>query len=272
MLLFATAVITYVPIGYVIYRLSENVTLSCYLFIALNIFTSYLNVMRQGMCIALVMLAFLCLVKRKDIGFVLCILASSLFHVYSLITLVLLPLSELGFRARHLLIYAIAAIVVIFAFNDIVMNAARFVLGRDEVYRSMYMSSNYFGALIQLAFIAFIALFVVNYLEIGKKKGLPAKGSVAVYQHAVMLWLLFQLTGMQAEIFGRLGYYFEIFTILSIPCALKFAESKERNLLSVMICSIVLAYFLVVGFTRPEWQGVIPYAIDFSNIEALLGV
>lgn len=272
MLLIATAIITYAPIGYVIYRLSESASLSCYLFITLNIFTSYLNVMRQGMCIALVAVAFLCLVKRKDIVFVLCILASSLFHAYSLVALVLLPLSKLGFRTRHLLVYAIAAILVILAFNDVVMNVARFVLGRDEVYRSAYMSSNYFGALIQLVFIAVIALLVVNYLEIGKKRGLPAEGSVAVYQHAMMLWLLFQLAGMQAEIFGRLGYYFEIFAILSIPCALKVAEPKERNLLSVMICSIALAYFLVVGFTRPEWQGVIPYAIDFSNIEALFGV
>lgn len=271
-LLFVTAVITYVPIGYVIYRLSEDVILSCYLFITLNIFTSYLNVMRQGMCIALVVLSLLCLAKRKNMGFVVCILASSLFHAYSLISLVLLPLSRIGFKVRHLLIYAIAAFIVIFAFNDVVMNAARLVLGRDEVYRGMYMSSNYFGALIQLAFIAVIALLVVNYLEIGKRGGLPAKGLVAAYQHAIMLWLLFQLAGMQAEIFGRLGYYFEISAILSIPYALKIAEPKERKLLLVIMCSIALAYFLVVGFARPEWQGVVPYVIDFSNIEALLGM
>lgn len=272
MLLIVTAVITYAPIGYVIYRLSENATLSCYLFITLNIFTSYLNVMRQGMCIALVAVAFLCLAKRKNIGFVVCILASSLFHAYSLVALVLLPLSRIGFKSRHLLLYAIAAIVVILAFNDVVMNAARFILGREEVYRSVHMSSNYFGALVQLAFIAVIALIVVNYLEIGKKRGLPATGKIAVYQHAVMLWLLFQLAGMQAEIFGRLGYYFEIFSILSIPCALKVVEPKERALATVVVCSISLAYFLVVGLIRPEWQGVIPYAIDYANIELLFGV
>lgn len=271
LLLFATAIITYVPIGYAIYRLSEDVSLSCYLFITMNIYMSYLNVMRQGLCIALVMLSFLLLIRRKNMGFIMCIIASSLFHAYSLVALILLPLSKLGFKTKHLFFYAVACAVVVFGF-DAVLAVSRWVLGREEVYRSAYMSSNYFGALIQLIFVAVIALLVVNYLEVAKKKGRQDGVMMAVYQHAVMLWLLCQLVGVQAEIFGRLGYYFEIFSILSIPYALKVPEMKERKVLLFTVCSMTLAYFLVVGITRPEWQGVIPYLADFANIKVALGV
>ena len=270
LLLIVASVITYAPIGYAIYRLSENATLSCYLFITMNIFTCYLNVMRQGLCIALVVVAFLFLAKQKNIGFVICILASSLFHAYSLVGLVLLPLSRIGFKPKYLIVYLAVALAVILSFNT-VLNLAQLVLGREEVYRSTHMSSNYFGALIQVLFIAVVALLVVNYLEIGKRRGVSDKRIAAIYQHAVMIWLLCQLAATQAEIFGRLGYYFEIFTILSIPYALKVPEKNEKNLLLIMMCVLTLAYFLVVGLTRPEWQGVIPYIADFANIKALLG-
>ena len=166
----------------------------------------------------------------------------------------------------YLALYAICLL----AFN-VVLALAQWVLGREDVYSSDFMASNYFGAVIQLAFVAVLAFFVVNYIEVLKRTNLDDRGMLSFYQHAMMLAVLFQVTGVQAEIFARLAYYFSIFAVISIPIALTAPKQKERTFSLVFLCSMSFAYFFAVGLLRPEWQGVIPYAVDFSNVLAILG-
>ena len=270
LLLVFTAIVMYVPIGYAIYKYSENPLLSCFLFITLNIYTAYMNVMRQGIAAALLVVAFVFLLKRSNVGFVACVVAASMFHVYALIALVILPLTKIGFRKGYVFVYLALYAICLLAFN-VVLALAQWVLGREDVYSSDFMASNYFGAVIQLAFVAVLAFFVVNYIEVLKRTNLDDRGMLSFYQHAMMLAVLFQVTGVQAEIFARLAYYFSIFAVISIPIALTAPKQKERTFSLVFLCSMSFAYFFAVGLLRPEWQGVIPYAVDFSNVLAILG-
>lgn len=270
LLIVVTSVLIYAPIGVMVRKHSANVVLSCFLFITLNLFTGYMNVMRQGLSVAFILLAGFAFMKGKRGMFALLILVASLFHVYALTAIVLWPLSRVGFGKRCLLGYALAFLVGIFGIN-LVVEFAQMLLRRQEVYDPTFMGSNYFGAVIQFAFAGIISLVAINYLHVLSKRTPDGKGeNLAFYQHCLMLWTFFMLLGIQVEVFSRLAYYFQIFAIFAIPLALTAPSAKERGIVQLVLCAVCFAYFVIIGVFRPEWQGVIPYVIDFENIIDIL--
>ena len=270
LLLVVTAVLIYAPIGAMVRRYSVNAVLSCFLFITLNLFTGYMNVMRQGLSVAFILLAGFALMKGKKGTFVLLILVASLFHVYALAAMVLWPLSRVGFGKRCLLGYALAFLVGVFGIN-LVIEFSQLLLRRQEIYDAAFMGSNYFGAVIQFAFAGVISLITINYLHV-LNKGAPVGGreGLAFYQHSLMLWTFFMLLGIQIEVFSRLAYYFQIFAIFAIPLALTAPSAKERDIVQLVLCTVCFAYFVIIGVYRPEWQGVIPYVIDICNFISMI--
>ena len=85
-LLFVIAIIINFSFARLIYKHSDNVVLSTFIYAAF-IFPRTLNIMRQYLAIALIIIALEMLIERKLMWFLLLIVVASLFHVSALIFL-----------------------------------------------------------------------------------------------------------------------------------------------------------------------------------------
>ena len=271
LLFFTTSVLIYVPVAYFIYRESDNPALSTFLFVALTIYTQYLCLMREGIAIALVLVATTFLTRGKKIPFILLIVLAMLFHRSAIACLALLFADRLGFKGKHIAVY-IALFAAMFVYASAFSDFVASLLSKDRLYREKFMGSNYYGALIRTLFYGLLVFLSVNYIEVGKRRGvIPDDARVRVIEHALMLWLLFSVLGMRIQIWGRVSCLFQPFVLIAIPLALKVPPPKERFLMTALICLAAIAYFVIVGVFRPEWQGAIPYEVGFAGLQMLLG-
>lgn len=262
LLLVVTSFFILYAVGNFIDEFSENVAISVFLFFALNIYSMYLNVMRQAVAIAFILFMYSSLVKRRWARVIIFALCAVSFHKTALIAIWLSMLLISRFRKGMYFIYLGVTLLAFISANNLTALAAD-LLEKDEFYNAAHAGSNYFGALIQFIFIGFIATIVVFYVEWQKKniEDLPLY-KANMFEHALMISVVFAALGVQIEVLSRFTQYFFIFSIVAVPFALKF----ERRIVSYLFCAIALVYFVVIAVSRPEWYGVIPYEADLGNV------
>lgn len=264
-------------VGHTVYRLSLDVTLSSFLFITLNQFFSYMNVMRQAIAIGFVLLGYCRLQKHKWVSAIVLFLIATQFHQSAWLVLLVSLLLFCPFTKFWFVFYLVTTVIMFFGSN-MVTSMIAILLGRKQFYDPSHSESNYFGALIQLIFVACIVLMCFYYMPIQSKNNLDrsyVSKTVGIYQHALMLWLMFMAMGVRVEVMSRLSYYFGALAIIIIPYALNKAHDRARLYVKYAFCGVCLAYFLIIGLTRPEWYGVIPYTTNLvavgNSIKAITG-
>ena len=264
LLIAVSSLIINVPIGIFIYRNSTKPGLSIFLYLGLTLYTQNMNIMRNAMAVAVVLLAFEALKERRNVLFFALIALATGFHQTAPFLLILWPLWRLGFNRKTLLVYCVLC-VGLFVFAIPASDLLATLLGRDRIYNESFTGSNYFGALFKVLLALFITGVIFNYMRVGQKRGVALTQVDRFYCHMLMLWIMFAALGMQIEIFARIGVYFNIFAVVGVARALRFVNNKgERAFVELLIGSVALCYFVIIGLYRPEWQGAIPYEVGSS--------
>ncbi|PAU70260.1 EpsG family [Bifidobacterium italicum] len=268
LLLMVTGAFVVFSIGYTVYALSMDVALSAFLFVAMTNYTLYLNAMRQAIAIGFIMLGYCCFIRRKWIPAVFLLFCATEFHQSAWLLPLCLVMTLLAFTWRTLIFYVIATLVCFVGSAQVSALITSF-LGKERLYDPTFMGANYFGALIRLLFTLTIVTLCFFYMPPQSRRShgqCDVSQVVRLYQHILMLWLLFTAIGVRVEILGRLSYYFGAMVILIIPQALSKVSSPEKTYVSVGFGGVCLAYFLIIGIARPEWHGAIPYHADFEAV------
>lgn len=268
LLIVVSSALCTMPVAYLIYECSENATMSFFLYVTMNMYFSSMNTMRQSMAIGVLAIGLVWLMRGKTWPFVVSALIASLFHQSAIFVLVLLLVRRFPFGKRELMFYFVAAVFV-FVFSGPIVNLVASLYGRETLYSIEFMGSNYYGALINAAVSLVCCCLCANYFSVSLKRGEEGVQD-AFLMHGLMLWLVFEVFGMQVEIVGRLGMYFTLFVILAIPAALNRVPDNERRIVKLVTCSCFFAYFVIIGIARPEWYGAIPYMADIPNIINIL--
>lgn len=263
-LIAASSAICLIPIFRLIYLKSEDIPFSIFLYIALNLYFSSMNTMRQAIALGVIALALPRLIDGKWLPYVVCVVVATFFHRSALFALLLLPLSKITFTRGTFVAY-LAVSAFTFTFSSKITEIAAVLMSREELYSAQFMGSNYFGALLQAAVTFVCCLLCANYFEYSKRIG-ESKSLDSLYMHAMMLWLLFSVFSMRVEIVGRVESYYSLFAVLAVPGAIKRAPKEERGVIKGAACIAFLTYFIVICIMRPEWSGAIPYSIDFERI------
>ena len=266
-LLMVTGAFTLFAVGYAVYRLSDDVALSSFIFVAMTTYGMYLNVMRQAVAIGFVLLGYVRYIKRKWISAISLFYISTLFHTSAWLVLVLLLLTLLPFNRTSLVMY-LCATTVMFIFSNQVTSVIAVILGKEQFYDPNHSGSNYYGALIQLIFVACIVFMCFLYMGVNAEENGPFKD--LFYRHMLMLWLMFVAMGVKVEVMNRLSYYFGAMAMIIIPYALRQVGGRERFWVRTLFCSICLIYFLVIEICRPEWHGVVPYVMNYEGVKKVI--
>lgn len=255
-----------------IYKNSSDVVMSVLLFITLNVFFNYMNIMRQAIAISIILCSYEYLKKNKYIKFSLATIIASLFHQSAIICLIFIFFEKLKYKYKYILILFFL-IIITFIFFGKFYNVIVFLFVKYSSYmRGTYGRENYFGSLIEA--LVSLAIFSLGFIcikkDIFKEKN---KSNILEYERRrinFLLWIMsayifFSVMTIKMNIFNRLVSYFLIFTIIWIPEAFKFIKNKkERNLYYYLVILLTLVYCNTILLFRPEWTGVIPYRLFFN--------
>ena len=243
-----------------IYLNSKNVSFSVYVYILLNYYFSYMNIMRQAIAIAIILLFFEYLKKDEKIKFIIGVILASFFHFSAIVCLSFVFLEKIKYKKSYKYII-IPVFLILFIFGRdlfilISKNSDRF----SGYIGSEFDVSNYFGALINFVVSILILFFGIYVKRYDKDDNNKNNKEWMLCFKLMICYAAFALLEMRVSIFNRITPYFSVFTLIWIPNnLLKIKVSRDRFFTSFSIFILLLLYCLIIIIYRPNWYGVYPY-------------
>ena len=254
-LLIACALICYIGIGVYVIKYSNNIVFSLVLVVCwcLSIFTNYL---RQNIAMIIVLFAYQGIKSKKYILPILLIALASTFHTSALIAYCLFLHKLLPYKWYYVVVIAI--ICAVLSLTGAWTELIRMILEEYEHYfGGRYENSGWLASSVYFIRNAFFYLLVYFVY----KNNLKA--------HSVELanfFLLFVIgsLGFMMNLFDRGSMYFLLIAITELPNAVSQLK-KEKSLITILICTALIGYFLAVLIFRPSWNYLYPYRFFWQS-------
>ena len=264
LLIIVSSLLIFPPVGRFIYKNSDDVVLSTYIFISLNIFSMNLNVMRQSIAVGIILLGIEYLKKDKNLTFTAFVLFASLFHKSALLCLIMLVFYRRNYTKITLLYTVIASVAGFMGTKYVFKFAVNIFEDYSGYIDSEFATSNYFGTAFNLSICVIILIFGLIYYRTDGiyllKKELNNQISYEFQAYSLSSCLFCLVVGMQMTILLRAKLYFTIFYISWLPNAIYTVVFKDmRVFYRLLFISFTMLYFIIVAIYRPEWYGVVPY-------------
>lgn len=241
--------------NYIFYRfIKENVEREDYwlaMFLYLFTFDMYVlqfSMLRQGLVIALFVWSYHFIKKKKYILPIILTLLSISFHKSSIIIVPFLFLGMVPLKNGRLIsITLLALFLVFFISRNFINDLLNSVIQLDllSTYQSDYMQEGGTGIGVR-AILSYIPFLVSIYYFWDKK-------TVNGPRYLVLLSMIGTLIAPFTTIvhmISRVGYYFDIFTIASVPIAYKHINNKIIRLFLLLILIIITIYVYFDRFTN----------------------
>ena len=283
-LLFAvTSLIILALIFEVVYKKSTNKILSIAIFFLGGYFFASLNIVRQYMAFALILLGYQFLMdenkKKAYIGFVICAILAFLMHSSSIICFIILIMTKKEIMNAK---WVIPLSVLILILNKNIMVILTPIIKNTRF--NVYLTGKYTAgelSLLQIAenLIMYLGMYFTCYFK--KKQGNKIDKQGITLLNIQGMALLLTVSGVIHALFIRMAAYFVAFQIISIPYFLsilqfnkitdmineKFKKNlKEKTLKVVVYSCIVLGFSTMFVYTNilSNDNEVLPYKTIFS--------
>ena len=259
LLLIVTSIFINVVIAKFIYKNSKNPYLSTILYLICNYYFQYMNIMRQALAIAFVLLGYNELKEKKYIKYILLTLIGCSFHFSAILSFLFIPLERIKL-SRKIIVFTLISIILAFAFgNDFFAFLATISPRLYGYLGSEYDVTNYFGALILMLVQLVILLTGVILIKKNKDTNILYEGNLI---GIIAIATIFSTLTIKVSIFNRFTPYFSIFNIIWLSNIIYIEKnSKKRLLLIVLVVTLFTCYWLIIMILRPEWYGVVPYEL-----------
>lgn len=260
-LLISTAFFINFSVLHFIRKNSNNIFASVLIYIFLNFYFSYMNIMRQAIAISIILWGYEFLKDKKYLKYTICCIIASLFHESALLALLLIVIKKIKFNKKTILV-TIALIVLSLLYGNQFFNIISNYSPRLLYYvDSKFSVSNYFGAVLDA--MVYIVLYIIGIIIISKnnKQHFTNKdSSINFLIGAIGLACIFHTLTIKVIIFNRFSPYFTIFIVIWITnCLSMIKNNKSRLLLYIIIFFFLILYWLIIMIYRPDWYGVVPY-------------
>lgn len=225
---------------------SEDVMLSCIIYICLGSMTFSMNGMRQALAMSICLLAYGFAVNKKFVPFLLIVLFAMTFHISAFIFLLVYPLSN--FSKLHFVPLLIAGGLFI-AFSSKLAVLYDSLTGKDYALGESMEGGGFVTVAIYLLVVVLVMLFYKNFeIESSKIEPLFALCFVGL--------VIYSTRYFSTQIFERMSYYYYYFVILMIPKLSHIFEEKDRPLYSMIVCvlTIGLLYYRISSSGLTDYQ------------------
>lgn len=261
-LIIVTSIFINISVLRFIYKNSDNVLLSTILYVIMNFYFSYMNIMRQAIAVSIILWAYEYLKKRRYIPFIILVILATMFHFSAILAIIFIVLKELKFNKKFIYIMLILSLLSFCFGRQFFIFLCKLSPRLNDYLAGEFSGSNYFGALIEA--IIYIIIFFVGIFIIKKEDEeifMDKSNKENLLIGIVGLTCILLVLVMKVSIFNRFSPYFSIFTIIWIPNILsKIKRRENRMLMTITILLLLITYFIVIMLFRPEWYGTVPYS------------
>lgn len=272
-LIIFTSIFIYYIYGRFILKNSNNVFFSTSLFILLNLYFMSMNIIRQQIAVAIILVGYEFLKKNRYISFIIFVFIASLFHQSALICLVYIAFYNRKFTIKSIVIGIMILAISLFFYKDFInifTNLQNFLgLNVNKDY-NMYITSQKYGVgIINLNSISSIVLssaiflFCLYYMKIVKFEGkteIEEKNN-NFYLYMTLIYTIISINSMNMVIIGRLQYYFFPFVLIILPKAFKYITNKFNKKIfeGLLFIPIIAKFIYIFFFLAGTLYGVMPY-------------
>lgn len=235
------AVITVAPIASVYGKDREHGFLKCVLFMNMTVFIMLFSGLRQSVALAMGMVAYEYVVRKKPLRFLLFALIAFGFHHSAFIILLYYPLCHFTFKRRHLW-FVIPAVLAVFIFNKPIFTFAAQAMNSvfGEKYDGETTETGAYAMLILFAIFTVFA-YVLPDEKLMDKETLGQR-------NLLLMALVLQCFAPVHVLAMRLNYYFIIFIPVLIPKILKYHKRSLKKLTiasQVVMIGFFVLYYLI---------------------------
>lgn len=259
MLLIVVAVMTYLVVGYMIYRYSPAPWMSFLIWNCMAFCIFSFSAIKQSLAMAFVMLSFIGIAEKRPVFYTVTMILAGLIHVPSLIFLPAYWLSQRRVNYRTILFYVLLGALLYVFKNQFVDFIRSFYYEEDELF--VFFGGIGSRFIMILGFTLFAVLF----------KGFPNRDLEKLFHLMAIATMLQMLSGFD-NIFTRLTDYYFQFSVLFVPMTFFRSDQKlqhsrlqrafpfnERSLkaMSVLVCLFMLWFYWTYNLNIT-----IEYAVD----------
>ncbi len=253
----------YYSIGRFIIRYSTMPALSVLLFLTYGFFSFSMTAIRQSIAIGILLFSFDYIINRKLVKFLLLVVCASFFHITSVLFSLAYVAPKLKTNTKTIIIVCCSSLVGYIIFDSLLGE----MLSLFTMYEH-YSGGKYFGET-RLASIFYVAIssiiLLFSYVIITRnRKLIPHNGlfserylftEIVIVLIAVALYIL----SLKLNILDRIAIYYNIFSIILLPNAVKILKTDLRGIVSAIVILCFFVYSSILLLMRPEWNSVFPY-------------
>lgn len=253
MVFVVSAIIITASVFYTIYKNSENVVLSVVMFITLGIMQFQMQGMRQAVAMAVCMVAFEFVKKKKIIPFILLVVFAMQFHRTAIVFIIIYFVALMPYKWWSMLLLAIGSGVV-FAYTESLMIFA------NDLFESDYAQTIDSGGFVATA----IYVLIIGFAMVFNQRALHNK--VERTASTVMFLTIIGFASYVMRYFGagiseRISFYFMFGQIILLPNTIKHIPAEYRKITNMAVYLLCIALFIY----RLRGSDFIPYEF-FWNV------
>lgn len=241
-----------------IYLYSKMPMLSFIVFSSLHFYGFAFSAMRQINAMAILLLSYTFLKRKKYFKFFLCVIIASLFHqvaiVFAIVPIIQLIFERFKINKICLFVFPILGLMNSILLKNWLRNFIDVIASNEDRYAHMVeqnQTTNLTG------FFIFLIILIFTFIILKNK----------VQDRELLLLLLITSIGtffapmtLVAREFGRVAYCFSIFNILLIPKAVSTVRSGKLRFLTISFLVIIfILYFFNNMVENMELTDYVPY-------------
>lgn len=254
-----TSIFIYYSFGRFILKYSSYPLLSVILFFSYGFYSFSFTAIRQGIALAILLYSFDRILKGQFWRFLAIVFIASLFHSTAILFVIAYLSRIVKPSWKTFILFAGGGFVGTIIFS-VILN---YVFQLFPMYQT-YTSKSYVGdaGLANMLYIILSSLILFFSYSLIKPRRyesqiLPLNESLLVLVlFAVVLYIL----SLKANILDRIALYFNVFSIVLLPNALKRTSVFNRALFTLFIVVFFYIYSVVILEYRPGWNSVYPYS------------
>lgn len=260
-----------------VYKYSNSLWLSVYLFFTLGYYGMSMNTVRLNIAIVVVLFSYDFLREKKLIKFIITVFLASLFHRTAIIFLLAWPITKLKFSYKTIVAAVVGSLSLYMFFPIILQTALRFFPTYQYYLGSSYLDGNTRLASVMNFLVGLSILVFGVFTKYHKKqKAMQMNNNISNYISLEMNdgknILLFLLAGVSItfisfnfNLLDKVGDYFLVFAIICLPNSIRMVrDSQSRLLITFIVVLMFFIYATTIQIMRPDWNVIYPYSFYWN--------
>lgn len=258
-LIFISAVIAQIGLLLFIKRYSANFVFSIFIYFALGTFVFTLAAIKQVVAMAIVVFAFPYLEKKKWGRYYFIVIIAALIHTYA-IAFAVLPFFTVRPWRRFTFVFVALMVVLMMNFEEVI---TAFMEQANDLGKTLAEYEIFDNQQVNIFRLAVYTVTPLISLVLQKWVLRDSTQRENVLIHMSIISLAFMAMGTQtgANMFGRMGTYFELGTICCLPKMLNDAfEKRSYRLISGVAAICFFGYFAYANAIN------IDFGVEYTSI------